>query len=417
MLSLSSRSSTSSLWEDHNNHNNNNDNNQNENKNSKKNKSSLLGKKTIKIPIRDTVLPFSSQNKNIHNNKNNCQEEELQDHSSSDPFLPHDYHHQHREVDHRLSDLLSHGSSSRTSITSHTGIEDLDQSNENSINNNNSIISKNSKNNNNNNQAHHSYLQRATTSPTLSFSTTTTTVEIPSPASAYNNDHDDDDDDDEIMGMSNCISSSNDSGSCYGGASMGSHGNNNNKKKKNNKKNKNNGHHGDDDDDDTDGRDNNNKNNNNGLDDVTEAGQQSQQQDVHLQYTLTQIPPFSITIMLGCQNALMSLSGIVLLPLTLVPIMGGTRNQIAELIGTICFGAGISTMIQTLLGTRLPILQGVSFAYLPSILNIIVQEELQSIQDPNERFEQTMQVISGSIVVHLHIYIIIILVVACWFFF
>ena len=120
--------------------------------------------------------------------------------------------------------------------------------------------------------------------------------------------------------------------------------------------------------------------------------------------------------MLGCQNALMSLSGIVLLPLTLVPIMGGTRNQIAELIGTISFGAGISTMIQTLLGTRLPILQGVSFAYLPSILNIIVQEELQAIQNPNERFEQTMPVISGSIVVRLYIYILIYYYCCCWFF-
>jgi nucleobase transporter 1/2 len=47
----------------------------------------------------------------------------------------------------------------------------------------------------------------------------------------------------------------------------------------------------------------------------------------------------------------------------------------------------------------LPIIQGGSFSYLPATFQIIFNAELQAIEDPSERFEQTMRTIQGAIIV------------------
>lgn len=49
--------------------------------------------------------------------------------------------------------------------------------------------------------------------------------------------------------------------------------------------------------------------------------------------------------------------------------------------------------------SRLPIVQGGSFAYLPPVFQIIFNAELQAIEDPSERFERTMRTIQGAIIV------------------
>ena len=48
---------------------------------------------------------------------------------------------------------------------------------------------------------------------------------------------------------------------------------------------------------------------------------------------------------------------------------------------------------------RLPIVQGGSFSFLPPTFQIIFNAELQAIEDPSERFEQTMRTIQGAIIV------------------
>ena len=79
--------------------------------------------------------------------------------------------------------------------------------------------------------------------------------------------------------------------------------------------------------------------------------------------------------------------------------MGATPRQTADMISTILFVAGINTLIQTSIGDRLPILQGASFSYLPAAFSIVLNENLQSIQDDNERFHSTMRILSGSLIV------------------
>ena len=121
-----------------------------------------------------------------------------------------------------------------------------------------------------------------------------------------------------------------------------------------------------------------------------------------IQYTISHVPSVSLTILLGFQNALTLFGGLGLIPLTIVPLMGGTSHQSAELIGTIAVVTGLNTLIQTTFGNRLPIFQVPSFAYLPPTLSIIQHPQLQAIADPQERFIQTMQVLSGSVLVRCH---------------
>jgi nucleobase transporter 1/2 len=49
---------------------------------------------------------------------------------------------------------------------------------------------------------------------------------------------------------------------------------------------------------------------------------------------------------------------------------------------------------------RLPIVQGGSFNFLPPTFSIIFNAQLQAIEDEKERFETTMQVVSGALVVY-----------------
>lgn len=79
--------------------------------------------------------------------------------------------------------------------------------------------------------------------------------------------------------------------------------------------------------------------------------------------------------------------------------MGGTPEQTAKVVSTIFVVSGINTLIQTTMGTRLPIVQGGSFSYLPAVFSIIFNGRLQSIEDDNERFETTMATIGGAIFV------------------
>jgi nucleobase transporter 1/2 len=68
-------------------------------------------------------------------------------------------------------------------------------------------------------------------------------------------------------------------------------------------------------------------------------------------------------------------------------------------IGTIFFVAGFNTLVQTTVGDRLPIVQGGSFSYLPATFSIINNATLQAIENDNDRFHETMQVLQGAIII------------------
>lgn len=119
----------------------------------------------------------------------------------------------------------------------------------------------------------------------------------------------------------------------------------------------------------------------------------------NVRYTVAQVPPWSLLILLASQHVVGLLGALVMVPLIIVPLMGGTNQQAAQLIGTTYFVTGLNTLVQTAIGSRLPILEVPSFSYLAPTLSIIQNAQLQAIENPQERFEQTMQVLSGSILV------------------
>ncbi|XP_036086767.1 solute carrier family 23 member 1 isoform X2 [Rousettus aegyptiacus] len=90
----------------------------------------------------------------------------------------------------------------------------------------------------------------------------------------------------------------------------------------------------------------------------------------HLAYDILDIPPWYICIFLGIQHFLTALGGLVAVPLILAKDLCLQHDPLTQsyLISTIFFVSGICTLLQVLLGVRLPILQGGTFAFVaPSL--------------------------------------------------
>ncbi|MEO1235879.1 MAG: solute carrier family 23 protein, partial [Planctomycetota bacterium] len=61
---------------------------------------------------------------------------------------------------------------------------------------------------------------------------------------------------------------------------------------------------------------------------------------------------------LGLQHVLTMFGSTVAVPLLMGPAMGMDTGQIATLISSVMLCAGVATLIQTTVGSRLPIVQG-----------------------------------------------------------
>ena len=118
-----------------------------------------------------------------------------------------------------------------------------------------------------------------------------------------------------------------------------------------------------------------------------------------MKYTVSDRPPAWETVLLGFQHYLTMLGATVVIPIIIVPAMGGSQKDLAQTINTIFFISGINTLVQTTLGDRLPIVQGGSFAYLTPTFGVIFSAQLQSIEDPELRFRTTMQTIQGAVII------------------
>nr|XP_033502265.1 solute carrier family 23 member 1-like [Epinephelus lanceolatus] len=83
-------------------------------------------------------------------------------------------------------------------------------------------------------------------------------------------------------------------------------------------------------------------------------------------YTIEDVPPWYLCILLGLQHYLTCFSGTVAVPFLLAEAMcvGRDQNTISQLIGTIFTTVGITTLIQTTVGVRLPLFQASAFAFL-----------------------------------------------------
>ncbi|XP_059673025.1 solute carrier family 23 member 1 [Gavia stellata] len=92
-----------------------------------------------------------------------------------------------------------------------------------------------------------------------------------------------------------------------------------------------------------------------------------------LAYTITEMPPWYLCILLGIQHFLTAMGGLVAIPLILSKELCLQHDLLTQshLISTIFFVSGICTLLQVLFGVRLPIIQGGTFAFLTPTLAML----------------------------------------------
>uniref|UniRef100_A0A0E0KKW4 Nucleobase-ascorbate transporter 6 n=1 Tax=Oryza punctata TaxID=4537 RepID=A0A0E0KKW4_ORYPU len=118
-----------------------------------------------------------------------------------------------------------------------------------------------------------------------------------------------------------------------------------------------------------------------------------------ISYCLTSPPPWPEAILLGFQHYLVMLGTTVIIPTALVPQMGGGNEEKARVIQTLLFVAGINTLIQSFLGTRLPAVIGGSYTFVAPTISIILAARYNGIADPHEKFVRIMRGTQGALIV------------------
>ncbi|HPF37144.1 MAG TPA: solute carrier family 23 protein [Phycisphaerae bacterium] len=118
--------------------------------------------------------------------------------------------------------------------------------------------------------------------------------------------------------------------------------------------------------------------------------------DNTLIYELEHKPPMGKAIVLAAQHVLTMFGATVAVPL----LLGGpdqmnlSQEQIGVLISSVMLCSGLATFIQTTYGSRLPIIQGVSFSFLAAFITIISFSKEHSLDAPT-----MMRYIAGTIMI------------------
>ncbi|CAJ2657827.1 unnamed protein product [Trifolium pratense] len=112
---------------------------------------------------------------------------------------------------------------------------------------------------------------------------------------------------------------------------------------------------------------------------------------------LKENPGFVSLIYYGLQHYLSLAGSLVLIPLVMVPVMGGTDKDTATVISTMLFISGITTILHSYFGTRLPLVQGSSFVYLAPALVIINAQDYRNLTE--HKFRHIMRELQGAIIV------------------
>ncbi|KAL2527988.1 Nucleobase-ascorbate transporter 11 [Forsythia ovata] len=108
-------------------------------------------------------------------------------------------------------------------------------------------------------------------------------------------------------------------------------------------------------------------------------------------------PGFGPLIFYGLQHYLSLAGSLIFTPLLFVPAMGGTDKDTATVISTMLLVSGITTILHSYFGTRLPLVQGSSFVYLAPALAIMNSREYRNLTE--HKFRHIMRELQGAIIV------------------
>ncbi|MCP3920927.1 MAG: xanthine permease [bacterium] len=115
-----------------------------------------------------------------------------------------------------------------------------------------------------------------------------------------------------------------------------------------------------------------------------------------LLYGIDDVPPAKETVLLGFQHYLTMFGSTVAIPLLLSEHLGIANDPVALgwLIGTMFFVSGITTLLQTTFGNRLPLVQGGTFSFLAPTIAICGMASLSS-----AGWEVKLQHVQGAVIV------------------
>uniref|UniRef100_A0A7C8YP96 Xanthine/uracil/vitamin C permease n=1 Tax=Opuntia streptacantha TaxID=393608 RepID=A0A7C8YP96_OPUST len=136
---------------------------------------------------------------------------------------------------------------------------------------------------------------------------------------------------------------------------------------------------------------------------------QPQEQLQSLQYCIHSNPSWPQTCILAFQHYIVMLGTTVLIANSIVPVMGGSPGDKARVIQALLFMSGINTLLQTFIGSRLPVVMGPSYVYVIPVMSIINDNGSGSFDTVTEhqRFLRNIRTIQGSLIVSSFISIIL----------
>ncbi|KAG5577941.1 hypothetical protein H5410_058075 [Solanum commersonii] len=100
----------------------------------------------------------------------------------------------------------------------------------------------------------------------------------------------------------------------------------------------------------------------------------------HMKYELRDTPGLVPIGLYGFQHYLSILGSLILIPLVIVPAMGGNYEDTSNAVSTVLLMSGVTTLLHTSFGSRLPLIQGPSFVYLAPALAIINSPEFLALK-------------------------------------
>ncbi|MCH2114375.1 MAG: purine/pyrimidine permease [Pirellulales bacterium] len=109
-------------------------------------------------------------------------------------------------------------------------------------------------------------------------------------------------------------------------------------------------------------------------------------------YGIDDQPPPMQAVVLALQHVLTMFGSTVSIPLLFGPAMGMPIEQISVLISSVMLCSGVATLIQTTFGSRLPIVQGVSFSFIAAFFSIIA-----TVKEQGGSASEMMQYIAGAV--------------------